>query len=292
MIKSQCTVLVCSCDAYEDLWQPFFKLLEKFWPQCPYEILLNTETKKFDYSGVLKVTTFVSCAAGKEKAWSKRLRQCLKTIDTPYTIFMLDDFFVSAPVDQSKIERCLQWMDNDENIVNFSFVPTLWKDIDDGKYPDFLRRSENALYKVNTQVGLWKTEELKKLLRNHESPWQFENWGSWRANRNEKKVFYAADKNSSRAFQYIFGGGIHGGKWAREILPIFKENNIIISNYEIRGWDVIPTVEYERLQEEPTLKPGKTDTAQPLWKRIWSVKKWKDFLGYLFVLCKNWRSVL
>ena len=47
-------------DSYEDRWYPFFKLLTTYWPQCNYDILLNTETKDFDYPGLVgaAVTTW------------------------------------------------------------------------------------------------------------------------------------------------------------------------------------------------------------------------------------------
>ncbi len=45
-MKSEVTVLINSCDAYSDLWEPFFKLFSIYWPDCPYEIVLNTEYKR------------------------------------------------------------------------------------------------------------------------------------------------------------------------------------------------------------------------------------------------------
>jgi len=33
-------VLIASCDAYSDAWAPFFALMKKYWPDCPYPIYL------------------------------------------------------------------------------------------------------------------------------------------------------------------------------------------------------------------------------------------------------------
>ena len=43
--QNRVTLLVNSCDAYADLWQPFFTLLKRYFVPLPAEILLNTETK-------------------------------------------------------------------------------------------------------------------------------------------------------------------------------------------------------------------------------------------------------
>ncbi|HEM3582544.1 TPA: hypothetical protein U1B90_002248, partial [Streptococcus suis] len=41
-------ILINSCDAYSDVWEPFFKILEKTWPEISnYRIILNTETKQY-----------------------------------------------------------------------------------------------------------------------------------------------------------------------------------------------------------------------------------------------------
>ena len=46
--KDDITILVNSCDLYEDAWYPFFKLLQIQWKDCPYDVVLHTETKVYD----------------------------------------------------------------------------------------------------------------------------------------------------------------------------------------------------------------------------------------------------
>lgn len=42
------TIIVNSCDKYEDAWNPFFKLMEIHWPKSDkYQIILNTENKDY-----------------------------------------------------------------------------------------------------------------------------------------------------------------------------------------------------------------------------------------------------
>ena len=42
------SILINSCDAYEDIWEPFFRCFSENWPDCPYPIYLNTETKEYN----------------------------------------------------------------------------------------------------------------------------------------------------------------------------------------------------------------------------------------------------
>ena len=41
-------MLVSSCDAYADCWDPFFALFAKFWQSPRPVIYLNTETRQFE----------------------------------------------------------------------------------------------------------------------------------------------------------------------------------------------------------------------------------------------------
>ena len=48
------TVLVNSSDGFEDCWDPFFKLFDKYWPNCNAPIILNTEKKTYKSTGTSK----------------------------------------------------------------------------------------------------------------------------------------------------------------------------------------------------------------------------------------------
>lgn len=47
-------VVVASCDAYADLWEPFFRLFRRYWPDCPYPVYLgsNFRTYRINPSGL------------------------------------------------------------------------------------------------------------------------------------------------------------------------------------------------------------------------------------------------
>lgn len=49
MAHADLTMMVSSTDSYEDCWNPYFLLMQKFWPDCPYPVVLNTEEKSYAY---------------------------------------------------------------------------------------------------------------------------------------------------------------------------------------------------------------------------------------------------
>lgn len=222
----KCTVVVSSCDKNEDLWSPFFQLLNIQWNNRHYPIVLNTESKKFDYKD-MNIKTFQFYKLGKKVTWSKRLLKTLKAIDTEYILFMLEDFFLSKPVDQQRIEQCINWMDNDKNISVFSFNKTIRPDIRDNKYLHFEKRSQTSDYRLNCQVAVWRREKLISYLRPHEDPWQFEILGSIRSQRY-KEDFYSAIEGYPYVFTYdLYKHSVTCGKWRdKAIVDLFKEHDI------------------------------------------------------------------
>ncbi len=43
-MNANCTILVTSCDAYRDIERPFLTLFRRYWPDCPFELVVNGET--------------------------------------------------------------------------------------------------------------------------------------------------------------------------------------------------------------------------------------------------------
>ena len=111
------TILVQSCDMYEDAWEPFFRLWHIFWEDCPYRIVLCTEEKQYkcDFMDVETINT------GNGLSWSARLRYALDRIDSKYVLFSIDDFFLTEKVNIEIFGKALELMENDKSIGLVSF---------------------------------------------------------------------------------------------------------------------------------------------------------------------------
>ena len=94
MENKRLTILVNSCDKNSDLWEVFFKVMQKYWQDCPYRIILNTETKSYSFDGFNVECLCVAKNKSDEEllsyAWADRVKDNLKYIDTKYTLFLLD----------------------------------------------------------------------------------------------------------------------------------------------------------------------------------------------------------
>ena len=253
MISDKCSVVVNSCDKYEDAWMPFFKLAKKYWPNCPYRYYLNAERKSFKLDGVdVSVLNLKDSIIGQQVAWGKRIKDCLKRIDTPYVILFLEDFFLQAPVDQKELERCINLMEKDKKYTAIYF-----KQIDGftevyDKEPKYFLMSENIMYKLNLQAGLWRKADLEALIGDDDSPWSFEFVAQNRL-EGQEKIFLCSRAGThydyeGAVFPYLTGRstgyGIWTGKWLWNNDKLFKKNGIQTGEIHLQRFSRLDMFKY------------------------------------------------
>lgn len=237
MLQDELTILVCSCDMYADLWDPFFTLLRKYWNPLGVRILLNTESLDFSFNGLN-----IECIhSPNETQYGKRMLNVLSKVETKYVLLMLDDFFLRSPVQESKISEIIQWMENDAGIAYFNCDPNVvYADWEVDKYPGFRRIPPGNQYTFSMQAAIWRTDILKRSWLPDVSPWEWESLTNARSYRWRKKKFYCVH-DSKAAFldygHYRYGDvwGVYRGKWyIDDIKPLFEREKIHI-DFSKRG---------------------------------------------------------
>ncbi len=177
-----CAVLVMSCDAYRDLWRPFFTLFWRYWPDCPFPVFLGSTQATYDDA---RVTTL---AAG-DFAWSKTLRTCLERIDADYVLLLLEDYFLKSRISTASVLRALTCVHALQGTV-LRLYPHPGPDAGISELSDIGRIHARAPYRISTQPAIWNRAELLRIPRDQESIWQFESEGT-RRSRADPAGFYA-----------------------------------------------------------------------------------------------------
>lgn len=257
LLKEQLTILVNTCDAYEDLWVPFFTLLKKYWDPDGIRILLNTESKDFSFNG-LKIECVHSPG---EKRYGQRMLNALKQVKTEYVLSLLDDFFIRSQVDEGKIERVVRWMEEDPDIVCFNCDPNrVYVDWEVDKYPGFKRIPPGCSYLLSMQAAVWRTEKLAGYWLPELSPWEWEECTNAITTKCPEKKFYCLTDIKHTFLDYGYkntGMGVFCRKWVIEdVGPLFEKENISV-DFSKRGI-------YDRTQKRnvitfPTDWKGKYD---------------------------------
>jgi uncharacterized protein YdaU (DUF1376 family) len=94
------TVLVNTSDGYEDCWEPFFTLFEKNWPNCKYELLLNTELKIYKFKDLNIECIQTQKEIKKRLTWSEGLKVALENVKTPFVLYFQEDLKINYTKEQ------------------------------------------------------------------------------------------------------------------------------------------------------------------------------------------------
>ena len=162
-----CAILVNSCDKYYEAWHPFFLLLRKYWPNCKFDIYLNTESTICSEPGVKTL-----CTGHKE--WSNRLADAIEQIDSEYILFFLEDYFLQAQVNEKEFKRAEEILQDNKEINAIYFKKITGHDSLSLEYPKFIEMDYSKKYILNFQVGLWRRAKMLELIPRSLSAWQIE----------------------------------------------------------------------------------------------------------------------
>ena len=161
---------VLSCDKYSDLWEDFFCLKEKFWPDCPFEWHVVTESNECKHTGIKTIK------CGKELNWTGRIKKACEIVNSDYICFFLDDFFINDTVENDLINECIGKATNEEvdyYVLGDAFARKIKTDTYYNNHIAVI--PTNRPYGIDTSVAIWKKEFLVKLVGEKDcSAWQFE----------------------------------------------------------------------------------------------------------------------
>ena len=209
MKNGDCTVLVTSCDAYRDVEGPFLQLFRKYWPDCPFELVVNGETGCVD-----GFDRFI--LSGKGKSWSEMLVEALERIDTPYVIMLMNDYYLVSPVDTGLVLRRLCEA-KDRDALNYRLCP---------KPP---RAVKNTAYSVSCQAGIWNRGFLLDLAKRTRSAWEFERYGSFMFDESDSRPLLVT---ATKEFPFI--DAVHKGYWEKFGVECLASNGIDY-DFSLRG---------------------------------------------------------
>lgn len=236
------SVLINTCDKFEDCWDPFFKLWTIYWPECKGKLYLNTEYKDYSYPG-LNITSVKGCEGktfkGKYATWSQCLRWALEQIDTDIVLYMQEDYFLKDRVKNDIVEEYVNLMEEHSEIKCIHLTDQAVESNGASDYNNLNIVSANQRYRVSCQAALWRKEEMLDIIRDYESAWQFEEYGSQRS-AIMNRLYLVVDSNwvildKFEIIPYIFTGIIKG-RWYEQVVPLFQKHGIEV-DFSKRGFE-------------------------------------------------------
>jgi hypothetical protein len=190
-------IVVLSCDKYSDLWEPYFDLFFRSWPDCPFKIHLAANHKRFEDA---RVTTLQS---GEDTDWSSSIRRSVEQVEQECILFLYDDAFLTHRVPTHRLAAHLEWfIGHGANYLRTRPQPR--PDVRVNRDVGLIR--PGTPYRTSLFGSIWRKPLIVDLLRDGESAWAFELEGAKRADAHGG--FYST---YSPVFSYLHG--VERGKW-------------------------------------------------------------------------------
>lgn len=178
-IKNQITVLIGSCDKYSFLWDEFYRAFSKYFlPDI--DVFLLSETKKHPYIPTINTGT---------TTWGKHVLKALEQIDTPYILWLQDDYFLIKPFDSDTLEYNLECCKNFN--VDHLILDRIAKHytLIDEKHCGMIKMSDRSKYLTSLQASIFKRDFLVDNIKPNDTPWTFEVQGTKRVRDKGYNVY-------------------------------------------------------------------------------------------------------
>lgn len=239
-------ILVASCDHYSDLWEPFFILWDKYWPDCPFLIYLMSNTK---------VYRDIQPLFASANNWSDEFKIALDQFPHEYLLYFQDDYFLSQRVNTKEIKLLLDVIQN-EHPAYLRVYPHPGNregtNFDNNNLLQILKKGSPFI--TSLQVSFWNVNALKTLLVSGESIWDFEINSINRTHVIEKSFLSVKRqdhlKSGKRNYPInYFCTAIRKGKWRKDAIQFCKDEGISLSitrpieNY----WDELKKKIYDKI---------------------------------------------
>ena len=208
------TILVNSCDAYDDVWDLYFSAFQEYASCLSSNIVLNTESKYYNNKDLdVKTITYPN---EKVDQWGKRLLNALSKIKSEYVLMVCEDFVLESTVDEEKIQACLSFMRSNKEAAVIYLAKVSEDVVTDSDFEELKKYMD---YKVNSAPAIWRKSDLIRYVGEVDSPWAWEYFGSYRSYFDGKK-FYQVPTQNGDLYNYNsrLGGAIYRGKWVRDVV--------------------------------------------------------------------------
>lgn len=263
--KNDIALLIIGYDPYIDVWNHYFYLLNKYWPNRPKTYLATNEiVPNYDNVSIIPI--------GKDAEWSKKVYESLDIIHEKYIVLLLEDFFTTTNVDNNIFNSLVQIVA--ENQIDYCKLLNQKKIT--GKqfkqYPYLHIIDKKDDYGISLQPAIWKKDFLKQLVgKENYNAWIFEFNQIKNKIQNKDRINCIADDRNILQITHV----IVQSKYLRNAIKTFKKQGYIINTDQRKEMTIAENSKYNLKRFFSDHSPV---FVKPFFKRIGRLLK-VDFVS-------------
>lgn len=224
LLNRELAIIVYSCERNSDMWTVFSTLFRKYWAECPFEVILVTDSYRGkDKSGVYEDEereTVFSKIVVCDGDWSYMIKTAINVAGTPFVSLWMDDYLLCDYVQEHVLKKYIEIMRR-YHAANIRLVGSeSWLELYVIKRKNIGIWKPGTAYSMSTQIGIWDVEFLKRNIKDGWSAWDFERKGSVEIIDKEHPLLVSLD------YIFPYEEGVRRGKWMDNGVRLCKRNNI------------------------------------------------------------------
>lgn len=239
-IDHSMAVVVNTCDSYHDVLDVFFYAFQEYWPDCPFSVIINTESNQRSYPA--RTHNYVNST--KEDDWGARLLSTLNSIDTEFVLMVYDDFILDAPISNQRVDSALQLMRSKPTASVTYLMNTRLPSDESDTDEIFVKIKDKVDYRLNSAPAIWRRQDLINYTAPGDTPWAWEVFGTYKT-WGDGKLFYSLNPKQKDIYHYnhLKGGAIYRGKWVRDVVDQITRKYPLKIDWTQRGFSSDTTFE-------------------------------------------------
>jgi len=228
------SIVVNTCDSYADVLKLFFAAFDEYWPECEYNVYINTEQNQDNYG---RATIINYHAIDGIDRWGDRLLKALSFVDSEFVLMLYDDFILEASIDKEIIKNIIELMKKDPDASVSYLINTNLPIQADSAVGSFSLVKDRCDYRLNSAPAIWRKSDLMRFTGKNDNPWAWEIFGSYRT-YDMKNNFYTIAPGIKDIYQYDYckGGAIYRGRWVRAVVAEKFDRYKLDIEPSIRGY--------------------------------------------------------
>lgn len=227
-------IMITSCDAYKDCWEPIAFSFKKNWPDCEYPIYLISNHATMSLNGITVIPI-----GDDQRSWCTLVKRGLEAIDCDCVIYFQDDYWLDKKINNNAIKQHIEYFE-----LNQLDYLKLDNDFLRDEYrigvTDYCNNPIDKRYSLNTAIAIWRKTIFQNIL--------IEGWSGWEYERKivpylrEKRIEIKSQSLHSSCLEEkgifdIKEGAIYRGRWTNAAVLFLKKYGFeeLISKREQQG---------------------------------------------------------
>lgn len=203
-------IVVSSCDAFQECWEPFIYSINKYWADCPWDVYMISNYKSIESDKV----NFI--LVGEDKGWASNLKKAISQIDADYIMYLQEDYFLEVKVNTIEINTHFVYC-KENNIDYLRLFGPFFDDLAiEGTTYAYSPKSKR--YRLCLRNAIWDKKSLDSILIEGNTGWQFE-WNIEKYIDKNKIVINSLVLQSQyypdKAIGSLGDTAVHKGMWTQ-----------------------------------------------------------------------------